>query len=100
MMTTRLVSRPTGATAVPTAPGALPLIGHSHRLARRPYRFLQTLSDLGPVVRVKIPGYDTYVVTEPELIREAFVGLPDQGATIDLAAARPGAGVTGLRGPH
>ncbi|MEV2220967.1 cytochrome P450 [Nocardia vinacea] len=100
MMTTRLASRPTGTNVVPTAPGALPLIGHSHRLARRPYRFLQTLSDLGPVVRVKIPGYDTYVVTEPDLIREAFVGLSDQGSMIDRAEALLGAGVTVLSGPQ
>ncbi|QLY30326.1 cytochrome P450 [Nocardia huaxiensis] len=82
----------------PTAPGALPLLGHWPRFGRRPYRFLSTLPAVGPVVRVRIPGYDTYVVTDPELVRESFVALSDQGMMIERAEALLGEGVTVLQG--
>ncbi|MFR9749832.1 cytochrome P450 [Nocardia sp. 004] len=82
----------------PTAPGALPLLGHWPRFGRRPYRFLSTLAAQGPVVRVRIPGYDTYVVTEPDLVREAFVTLSDQGMMIERAQDLLGEGVTVLQG--
>ncbi|MBF6330766.1 cytochrome P450 [Nocardia transvalensis] len=88
----------TATRPAPTAPGALPLLGHWPRFGRRPYRFLSTLSAQGPVVRVKIPGYDTYVVTDPELVREAFVALSDQGLMIERAEALLGEGVTVLQG--
>ncbi|MBL1074491.1 cytochrome P450 [Nocardia sp. 2] len=88
----------TSTRTAPTAPGALPLLGHWPRFGRRPYRFLSTLSAVGPVVRVRIPGYDTYVVTDPELVREAFVALSDQGMMIERAEALLGEGVTVLQG--
>ncbi|MEV6387779.1 cytochrome P450 [Nocardia xishanensis] len=91
--------RRTGVTStVPTAPGALPFLGHWHRFGRAPHRFLSTLSAHGPVVRIGIPGYRTYVVTEPELIREAFTGLSDQGSMIERAELLLGAGVTVVSG--
>ncbi|MFJ4651985.1 cytochrome P450 [Nocardia sp. NPDC088792] len=93
MATVTTASRP-----APTAPGALPLLGHWLRFGRRPYRFMSTLPAVGPVVRVKIPGYDTYVVTDPELVREAFVALSDQGHMIERGEALLGEGVTVLQG--
>ncbi|MFJ9365693.1 cytochrome P450 [Nocardia sp. NPDC101769] len=97
-MTSTATVTPIAHRAAPTAPGALPLLGHWPRFGRRPYRFLSTLSAVGPVVRVRIPGYDTYVVTDPELVREAFVALSDQGLMIERAEALLGEGVTVLQG--
>lgn len=84
--------------SAPTAPGALPLLGHWLKFGSRPYLFMSTLPAHGPVVRVKIPGYDTYVVTDPDLVREAFVALSDQGHMIERGEALLGEGVTVLQG--
>ncbi|MET9491607.1 cytochrome P450 [Nocardia sp. NPDC006630] len=97
-MTSTATLTPAASRVPPTAPGALPLLGHWPRFGRRPYRFMSTLPAVGPVVRVRIPGYDTYVVTDPELAREAFVTLSDQGHMIERAEALLGEGVTVLQG--
>ncbi|EFL35411.1 cytochrome P450 [Streptomyces viridochromogenes DSM 40736] len=84
--------------SAPTAPGSLPLLGHALRLARRPHQFLSTLSALGPVVRIKIGGYLGYVVTEPGLIRKAFVTHSDQGILAERTRPLTGEGVIVLQG--
>ncbi|MFF8096192.1 cytochrome P450 [Streptomyces sp. NPDC016675] len=58
---------------VPTAPGALPLIGHGHHMLFRPLAFTASLYEHGPVVRMLSPGPDTYMVTSPELIHRVLV---------------------------
>ncbi|WP_328395390.1 cytochrome P450 [Streptomyces sp. NBC_00390] len=86
------------ARSAPTAPGGLPLLGHALRLARRPHHFLSTLSALGPLVRIRIGGYVAYVVTEPALIRKAFVTHSDQGVLVERTRALTGDGVIVLQG--
>lgn len=93
---TQTTARP--ATVPPLAPGSLPLLGHWHRFGKTPYRYLSTLSGIGPVVEIRIPGYRTYLVTEPELVREALTGLGDQGAMIERAELLLGEGVTAVSG--
>ncbi len=58
---------------LPTPPGALPLIGHGHRLLFDPLAFMQECNELGPVVRLRGPGPDVHLVTAPELIHQIFV---------------------------
>lgn len=60
---------------VPTAPGALPLIGHSLRALRDAPGFVTSLAELGPIVRIRFGRKTGYVLTTPELVRE--VGLGD-----------------------
>ncbi|MFD7702891.1 cytochrome P450 [Streptomyces caelestis] len=57
----------------PTAPGALPLLGHAHRLARDPLPFITSLRRHGSVVRIRIGPTAAYVVTDPELTRRVLV---------------------------
>ncbi|MFI2429351.1 cytochrome P450 [Streptomyces sp. NPDC018955] len=60
---------------VPTrsAPGALPLLGHAHRLARDPLPFITSLRRHGSVVRIRIGPTAAYVVTDPDLTRRVLV---------------------------
>lgn len=67
-MTTPATARP-----VPTAPGALPLIGHGHHMLIRPLAFTASLHQHGPVVRLLGPGPDVYMVTSPELLHRILV---------------------------
>lgn len=60
---------------VPTAPGAVPLLGHSLRALRDAPGFVTSLADLGPIVRIRFGRKTGYVLTTPELVRE--VGLGD-----------------------
>ncbi|UGT45234.1 cytochrome P450 [Nocardia yamanashiensis] len=55
---------------VPTAPGALPVVGHSLRALRDAPGFVTSLSALGPIVRIKFGFKTGYVLTTPELLRE------------------------------
>ncbi|MFD3617911.1 cytochrome P450 [Streptomyces sp. NPDC058676] len=61
------------ATPAPTAPGAWPLIGHAHRLARDPLPFFTSLREHGSVVRIRIGPTPAYVVTDPALTRRVLV---------------------------
>lgn len=60
---------------VPTAPGALPLVGHSLRALRAAPAFVTSLSELGPIVRIYFGRKTGYLLTTPDLVRE--VGLGD-----------------------
>ncbi|MGW4356201.1 cytochrome P450 [Nocardia sp. NPDC004582] len=57
-------------TRIPTAPGALPLLGHSVSLLRDPLTFLLGLPEHGDLVRLRIGTGDVYVVCTPELTYE------------------------------
>ncbi len=59
---------------VPTAPGALPLIGHSLAALRDAPGFVTSLADLGPIVRIRFGRKTGYVLTTPELVREVGLG--------------------------
>ncbi|MEV6780146.1 cytochrome P450 [Streptomyces syringium] len=55
---------------VPTAPGGLPGVGHLHRLARHRLRFLESLRQVGPLVRIRLGTAPVYVVTDPALVHQ------------------------------
>ncbi|MBF6172175.1 cytochrome P450 [Nocardia blacklockiae] len=59
---------------VPTAPGALPLLGHSLHALRDALGFVTSLSGRGPVVRIRLGPRPAYVLTTPELIRQVAFG--------------------------
>lgn len=59
---------------VPNAPGAVPLLGHSLRALRDAPGLVTSLSELGPVVRVKFGLKTGYLLTTPELVREVGLG--------------------------
>ncbi|MFE9660963.1 cytochrome P450 [Streptomyces sp. NPDC005955] len=63
----------TGAPPLPTAPGALPVLGHALPLARDPLGFLSRLPARGDLVRVRIGPRTLVVVCEPELTRQVLL---------------------------
>ncbi|MFK0115504.1 cytochrome P450 [Streptomyces sp. NPDC090994] len=62
-------------TAVPTAPGALPLLGHGLKLLCDPLGFMTSLNASGPLVRMRGPAFtpDVYLVNSPELLHQVLV---------------------------
>ncbi|RDI19325.1 cytochrome P450 [Lentzea flaviverrucosa] len=65
---------PEGAsTRTPVAPGGLPLLGHIVPLARNPLKFLDSLRDHGPVVRIQIGTKSAYVVTDADTTHTVLV---------------------------
>lgn len=64
------VSRSTGTSSVPRAPGALPLIGHALRLWRDPLGLLNSLGRYGDLVRLDVGTLPVYVATSSELVYE------------------------------
>lgn len=59
---------------VPTAPGRLPLLGHSIVALRDGLKFVTSLADVGPIVRIYLGPRPAYVLTTPDLIRELSFG--------------------------
>lgn len=59
--------------AVATAPGALPLLGHTLSLLRSPLQFLTSLSAHGDLVRIRIGPIEAIVVCTPELVRQVLL---------------------------
>ncbi|UGT45349.1 cytochrome P450 [Nocardia yamanashiensis] len=55
---------------IPTAPGALPLLGHSLALLRDPLALLRSLPEHGEVVRLRLGGNSCYVACTPESTHE------------------------------
>ncbi|WP_019200624.1 cytochrome P450 [Tsukamurella sp. 1534] len=66
----RRTALPTDPSAVPGAPGALPVLGHSAVALRKGLDFIRDLGRDGPVVRIDLGPKRAYVLTTPELIRE------------------------------
>lgn len=89
------------ATAVPTAPHRLPLLGHVWQLHRRPLSFLQDQRTLGPVVRIYLGPRATYIVNDPALVRRVLVTDArryDKGAFFDKVRAIVGNGLVSSNG--
>lgn len=90
----------------PSAPGALPLIGHAGRLARDGLGFLEELRALGPVVRIRLGRTPVHVVNAPDLVQRMLVAgngveFDKGGPFFDQAAQLVGGGLsTSLAGPH
>jgi len=73
---------------VPTAPGGLPLLGHALRLYREPLRFMESLRQHGPIVRVRLGTGDAYLLTAPDLVHQLLVmgdDKVDKGRLFDRA---------------
>ncbi|MEV0294039.1 cytochrome P450 [Nocardia sp. NPDC050710] len=68
------MSQPQPHPDVPTAPGRLPLLGHSPVALRDGLKFVTTLAEFGPIVRIYLGTRPAYVLTTPELIREVSFG--------------------------
>ncbi|MGW5108567.1 cytochrome P450 [Nocardia sp. NPDC004123] len=87
---------------IPTAPGSVPVLGHSLRALTDAPGFVTSLPALGPIVRVHFGRQTGYVLTTPDLLRE--VNLSDaeferedlREAIDDIA----GGAVNVLRGPE
>ncbi|MFI7000249.1 cytochrome P450 [Nocardia sp. NPDC050175] len=58
---------------IPTAPGALPLVGHAIPLLRNPLAFLATLPRYGNLVRIGVGPYRMLVLCDADLAREVLV---------------------------
>ncbi|WP_167473235.1 cytochrome P450 [Nocardia arthritidis] len=63
-----------GPVGIPTAPGRIPLLGHSLVALRGGLDFVRSLSDVGPIVAIYLGPRPAYVVTTPELIRAVAFG--------------------------
>ncbi|MFJ1460713.1 cytochrome P450 [Nocardia sp. N2S4-5] len=74
-------------SGIPTAPGALPLLGHSLHVLRDALGFVTSLTPLGPVVRVRLGPRPAYVLTTPELIRQVAFGEAGEFHREDLREA-------------
>ena len=62
------------------APHALPTVGHTVAIARRPLRFMQDVQESGDVVSLRVPGATFYAVTHPDLIRQMLVNRDEEFA--------------------
>ena len=60
-------------SVVGTAPGALPLLGHTLSLVRSPLRFLTSLPAHGDLVGIRIGPIEAIVVCTPELVRQVLL---------------------------
>ncbi|WP_433726294.1 cytochrome P450 [Nocardia sp. CA-129566] len=59
---------------VPTAPGRIPLLGHSVVVLRHGLDFVMSLAEIGPIVRIYLGPRPAYVLTSVDLIREVSLG--------------------------
>ncbi|MEV5593162.1 cytochrome P450 [Streptomyces sp. NPDC052496] len=60
-------------TAVPRAPGGIPLLGHALPLQRNPLHFLRSLRETGDLVRVDIGTMPIYVASGASAINDVMV---------------------------
>lgn len=83
--------------AVPVAPGALPLLGHTLALMRDPAAWLAACRATGPIVEVRLGGRASYLACTPELVSEMLTTKMKQfdkgGPLLDRARTVFGAGL-------
>ncbi|MCC9306238.1 cytochrome P450 [Kitasatospora sp. RB6PN24] len=72
-MATTSTIPPKKASAIPTAPGALPVLGHALQLLRDPLDFVCGLARYGELVRVRLGNHPVVVVCDPELTRRLLL---------------------------
>ncbi|MFI9007892.1 cytochrome P450 [Actinosynnema sp. NPDC053489] len=58
---------------IPTARGALPLVGHAWPMMRDPLGFLGSLAETGPLVRIALGPVKAVVVCDAELVQRVFL---------------------------
>lgn len=77
--------------AIPTAPGAVPLLGHLPRLIRDPMGYLDTLAEHGGLLTVRLGPKKMVVVCDPTLTHEVLVkdDVFDKGGPLFEAGMRP-----------
>ncbi|MFI1461107.1 cytochrome P450 [Nocardia carnea] len=78
---------PRSLAEIPTAPGRLPLLGHSVRALGDSLGFVRSLAASGPVVRIYLGPRPAYVLTTPELIRQVGFGTAGEFHRDDLREA-------------
>ncbi|MFE5853496.1 cytochrome P450, partial [Streptomyces sp. NPDC056500] len=66
-------TEPMNTTTVPTAPGALPYVGHAITLLRDPLAFLRSLPSYGDLVTIRIGPFRGLVVCDAELTRRLLL---------------------------
>lgn len=72
---------------VPTAPGRIPVLGHSLAALRNGLQFVSSLAEIGPIVRIYLGPRPAYVLTTPDLIREVGFGTAGEFHRDDLREA-------------
>ena len=74
--------------AIPLAPGAVPLLGHLPRLARDPLKFLDTLSEHGGLLTLRLGAKKMVVVCDPTLTHQVLIAddVYDKGGAFFEAA--------------
>lgn len=87
----------TTTAAIPSAPRALPLLGHALSLFADPLAFLRSLPRHGDLVRIRIGPTDAIVVCDPDITRSVL--LDDRtfdrgGPIIDSVREAVGGGLT------
>ncbi|MFE5736201.1 cytochrome P450 [Streptomyces celluloflavus] len=55
-----------------TAPGALPVLGHSRQLVKDPFAFMKSLPALGDLVEIRLGPQRAFVPCHPELLRQVL----------------------------
>ncbi|WP_234334646.1 cytochrome P450 [Streptomyces sp. NRRL B-1347] len=86
---------------MPTAPGALPLLGHLPPLLQDPLSFLTSLPDYGNLVQIRLGPRAAVVVCDPKLTRQILVDdhtFDKGGPLIDRAREVLGNGLASC--PH
>ncbi|MDN3354420.1 cytochrome P450 [Actinomadura sp. DC4] len=88
-------------SAVPRAPGRVPLAGNVPALLRRRMEFIQSLRTIGDMVRVDIGTWPVYFVTSSDLIHQVLVtnaGSFQRGRLFDRARPVFGTGLGTMNG--
>ncbi|MFI9387049.1 cytochrome P450 [Kutzneria sp. NPDC052558] len=67
------MSTTTPSSAVPIAPGRLPIVGHLLEFRRDPMAFLTSLRESGEIVRIFLGPLQIYAVTSPQMVHRMLV---------------------------
>jgi pentalenene oxygenase len=97
--TLRATARPgrprKGPGPIALAPGAVPGLGHAHRLLHDPLGWLGECREAGPVVRVRLGPRTAYLVCDPDLVHQVLIdpSFDKGGALISSARELVGNGL-------
>jgi len=84
-------------SAIPLAPGALPVLGHTVQLLRNPLKFLEEHHGHDGIVHLRLGPSHIYLVASPELVRTMLVtdkqSFDKGGAFVDALRILIGNGV-------
>lgn len=88
--------------SIPSAPGALPLIGHLVPLCVDPLKFMNSLPMHGDLVRIRLGSHPMVVICTPEMTRQAIVRdkIFDKGGPIWERTREFMGGNSILNAPH